>query len=275
MRTPGFYLDVPEADYHADRGSLSVSGAKLLLRCPELFRWQQDNPVYKDEFDFGTAAHKAVLGIGPEIIVHDYDPTKVKSPKSTNAWKEAQAAARAQGAVLLLPDEQAAVTAMADRLSTHDVAMRLLSDGEPEVSAYAHDEATGVLRRGRVDWLGSTIVTDYKSAATVEPGSFAKAVANFGYHMQAAWYLDLTRDLGHPAEAFAFIAQEKTAPYLVEVYELDDAAISRGRDLNRRGLERFRDCTESGIWPGYTGRQFTTLSLPKWAHYDNDLEFSA
>jgi hypothetical protein len=91
--------------------------------------------------------------------------------------------------------------------------------------------------------------------------------------MQAAWYLDLARDLGHPAEAFAFIVQEKTAPYLVSVVELDRAAVDRGRELNQRALERFRDCRDADLWPGYIQDDtFVTVPLPRWAHYDNDLE---
>jgi hypothetical protein len=151
--------------------------------------------------------------------------------------------------------------------------MQLLSDGQPEVSAYALDEPTGVTRRGRFDWLGRSILTDYKTAASSQPSVFAKAAASNGYHMQAAWYLDLARDLGHPAQAFAFIVQEKTPPYIVTVVELDARAVDRGRELNRRALERFRDCTASGIWPPYVADDtFTTVSLPPWAFYDNDLE---
>lgn len=263
--TPGFHDDIPEPDYHADRVSLSVSGAKTILKAPALFRWQQDHPVRKDVFDIGSAAHALVLGVGAEIVVVDADSWRTK------AAKEAQDAARAEGKTPLLSADWLKVRTMADVLSQHTLAMQLLSDGKPEVSAYALDEPTGVVRRGRFDWLGASILTDYKTAATSEPQAFARAVANFGYHMQAAWYLDLARDLGHPAEAFAFIVQEKEPPYLVSVVELDDAAISLGRSKNRQALERFRDCTASGIWPGYVmPNAFARVALPRWAFYDNE-----
>ena len=163
---------------------------------------------------------------------------------------------------------------MADVLSQHTTAMRLLSDGAPEVSAYALDEPTGLLRRCRFDWLGPTILTDYKSCADASPAGFANAVARYGYDMQAAFYFDIAADLGHDPQAFAFIAQEKEAPYLVEVYELDAAFLDRGRRRYRHALERLRDCIESDLWPGYTGRAFTTLTAPRWATYD-DLEIPA
>lgn len=254
MRAPGFYDDIDETTYHDDRESLSVSGAKVLLKSPEMFRWQQDHPVRKDVFDYGSAAHALVLGVGCEIVVHDFDPDKVKSPKSTGAWKAQQAEVRERGAVLLLPEEYAAVQAMADRLSSHTLAMRLLSEGKPEVSAYALDEATGVMRRGRFDWLGPSVLTDYKTTVSADPRDLAGkygAVKKWQYDAQAAWYTDLARDLGHPASAFAFIFQAKEPPYPVTVAYLRDGDLWEARQRNRAALERFRDCTESGIWPGF------------------------
>lgn len=270
MSEPGFHDDIPEADYHADRTSLSVSGAKVLLKAPALFKWQQDHPVHRDVFDIGSAAHALVLGIGAPIRVVDADSWRTKDAK---AEKDA---AHAAGEIPLLTADHQRVRAMADALSSHSLAMRLLSNGRPEVSAYALDPDTGVMRRGRFDWLGAAVLTDYKTTACAEPWAFAGSAAKFGYHMQAAWYLDLARDLDHPAEAFAFIAQEKEAPYLVSVIELDAAAVQRGRELNRQALERFRDCTASNIWPGYTRDDaFVTVSLPRWALYDNTFEETA
>lgn len=260
MRAPGFYPDIPEAEYHADRGSLSVSGAKTLLKAPALFKWQQDHPVHKDAFDFGTAAHALVLGVGAAV-----EPIVADSWRS-KAAQEQRDAARAEGRVPLLVQDWKRVQEMADALSSHRLAMRLLSEGQPEVSAYCEDGLTGVMRRGRFDWLGPSILTDYKTAASAEPNAFVRAAANFGYHMQAAWYRDLAHDLGHPADAFAFIVQEKEAPYLVTVIELPSDLVTFGAVRNQRALERFRDCTESGIWPGYVSDDtFATPSAPAWA----------
>jgi hypothetical protein len=274
MRAPGFYDDISEADYHADRDSLSVSGAKVLLKAPALFRWQQDHPVRKDVFDFGTAAHRLVLGVGCDLIVFEYDAEKIKSPKSTTAWKDRQAEVRQAGNVLLLPEEHAAVVAMADTLSSHTLAMRLLSEGRPEVSAYAIDEATGVMRRGRFDWLGPNVLTDYKTAASVDPRDLAGrygAVKKWGYDMQAAWYTDLARDLGHPASAFAFIFQAKEPPYPVVVAYLRDDDLWDARQRNREALERFRDCTESGLWPGFLpDTSAAVLSLTDQTYYEEN-----
>ncbi|MGI8682043.1 MAG: PD-(D/E)XK nuclease-like domain-containing protein [Mycobacteriales bacterium] len=270
-RAPGFYADVPEQEYHGDRDSLSVSGAKTLLKAPALFRWQQDHPVHKDVFDFGSAAHALVLGAGMEsIYIAPYnDWTKRKGPEGGVQYTtDEKRIAQEDGLSPILPKEWLKVCDMAAALASHRLAMRLLSEGRPEVSAYAPDEATGVMRRCRFDWLGSTIVTDYKTADSADPDLFVKTAVNFGYHMQHPYYLDLAADLGHPAAAFAFIVQEKTEPYLVTVVELPPELVDIGRARNRRALERFRDCTESGLWPGYVSDDtFAQPAAPRWALY--------
>lgn len=264
---PGLHPDIPERDYHADRGSMSVSGAKQLLKAPAKFAWNQAHPVFKDVFDFGTAAHRLVLGVGPTLVVHVPDPTKdVKSPKATAAWKEEQAACRERGDVLLLADEYAAVQAMADKIAANPTAIRLLSDGRPEVSAYADDPITGIRMRCRYDWLGEGYGADYKSTADASPDGFARSVANLGYDMQDDWYRTVASLLDQPLEAFCFIAQEKEPPYLVEVYELDEKFRARGRQRNERARQIFAECSASGDWSrGYTGEPFSTLYAPYWA----------
>ena len=258
-RAPGFYDDIPEAEYHADPDSLSVSGAKVLLKAPALFQWQRTHPVHKDVFDIGSAAHALVLGAGAPLEVVDADSWRSKSAQAIRD------AARAQGLTPILEADHRRVIAMADALSAHTLAMRLLSDGKPEVSAYCEDEATGVTRRARFDWLGSSILTDYKTAATVDPRDLAGrygAVKKWGYDQQAAWYLDIARDLGHPAKAFAFIFQAKEPPYLVTVAQVPEDALWEARQRNATALQRFRDCTEAGVWPGYLpDTAFASLSL--------------
>lgn len=273
--TAGFYPDVPEVDYHSGKfgpieGSLSQSGAKLLLKAPALFKYRQENPEWKQVFDFGTAAHQKVLGKGAEIVVHEPDP-KVKSPRSTNAWKDQQAEVRARGAALLLPDEYDRVCDMATELEKNSLAMELLTAGDQELTAYAPHEPTGVWRRVRFDHLSDDIGVDYKSAVTADPDELGRSFYKWGYHIQHAFYLDVARDLGHPIKAIAYVVQEKEPPYLVSVVELVPDAVQLGREKAAAALERYRDCMASGVWPGYQpDGVFTPISLPAYAYYERD-----
>lgn len=269
---PGVYDGMPDAEYHADPvpgGSLSSTGARRLLppSCPARYKYEQDHPPESTTtFDIGTAAHSLILGAGRPIVAVDADDWRAK------AARDEREAIRDTGAVPLLRAEYAQVRAMAAAIREHPLATALLdpAGGKPEQSLFWVD-VTGTWLRARIDWLPGTdsrrrmIAVDYKTTSSASPGAFAKSVASFGYHQQAAQYADGIRALGLDADpAFLFIAQEKTPPYLVTVFELDAAAMQAGRALNRRAIEIYRDCTESGIWPGYS-QDIELISLPPWA----------
>lgn len=257
---------MPEADYHAATWALSASGAKLILDCPARFRWVQDHPVRKRAFDFGSAAHLLVLGAGPRVQVVNAADWR------TNAAKAAKAEAYASGCTPVLRHEFDHVRAMADTLRRHPLASALFdpSCGLPEQSLFWHDAEFGIDRRSRLDWLqdprgGRLTIADYKSCADASPDAIRKAVGNYGYHIQDATYREGCAALGLDDDpAFVFVFQEKDPPYLVNVAQLDAAAVQSGRIACRAAAEIFRDCTESGLWPGY-GPEIADISLPPWA----------
>lgn len=266
---PGIY-DLTNEEYHADRGSLSSSGARMLLppSCPALFRHAQDTPQEpKKTFELGTAAHKLVLGEGPDLVKVDADKW------TTNAVKAEVAAIRDEGGIPLKPAEYEQVHSMADALRRHPIAAALFDParGKPEQSLFWRDRPTGVMRRARFDWLpdarsGRLIIPDYKTCRSAEPAALARAVQEFGYHQQDDWYRAAARalELADETAAFVFVCQEKTAPYVVTVVEMDAEARRIGAARNRRALEVFAECTESGAWPGYSDG-VAYLSLPTWA----------
>jgi hypothetical protein len=142
----------------------------------------------------------------------------------------------------------------------------LAKGGHTEASCFWIDEATGVKRRMRTDRLvaGMNLILDLKTGIDVSPDGFARAVANFGYHRQAAYYIDGMRAITGEDWRMAFVGVEKDAPHLVAVYVLTDAAVEQGRQENAAGLVTAARCIESGEWPGYSD-QVVALDLPRWA----------
>jgi hypothetical protein len=269
--------DLPHEQY-LQHPALSFSGAKVLVQPggPARFAYEREHGrPPKDEFDVGHAAHDAVLGVGPELVVVDAADWR------TTAAKEQRELARASGKVPVLPKTAAQVADMARALRQHPVAARLLhpTSGEPEVSLFWRDDTHGVDRRGRVDWLrkpdgdGRLIVADYKTCQSAAPAAIARSVVNYGYHQQAAWYRDLIVGLGLARSApFLFVFQEVAVPYLVHVIELDPATLAMGDDLNRRALALFADCTGGDVWPGYNDGGITQVSAPAWAMRQHELD---
>ncbi|WP_327169510.1 PD-(D/E)XK nuclease-like domain-containing protein [Streptomyces subrutilus] len=277
---PGVY-DITAEEYHADPipgGSLSSSGARKLLApgCPALFRYEQDRPQPpKKVFDIGTAAHKLVLGEGPDLIRIDADEWR------TAAVKAQVTEARAAGQVPLKPAEYEQVQAMADALRRHRIAAALFDParGRAEQTLIWHDRRTGVVRRARLDWLpdpraGRLIIPDYKTCRSADPAKLAKAVEEFGYHQQDDWYRSGAQalDLADDTAAFVFVCQEKTPPYLVTVFEMDGPSRRIGAARNRRALEIYAECRASGVWPGH-GDEIAYLSLPPWVEARDTEEY--
>lgn len=272
----GRYATIPDDVYHADLTSLSSSGArKLLSTTPEEFDFDRRTPSDPNKnYDFGHAAHKMVLGVGsklhmldPNVCGHTKDGKVASNPASTSEWKAAAAAARKRGQLPIAKWDMQKAQTMAGKVFQHPIASRLLGGGEAEHSIYWHDDATGVRRRIRPDYLPAGFVrplcVDYKTATSANPEQFQRAVVDYGYHCQQAYYEDGLAELGMIDVGFLFVVQSKTAPYTVSVCQIDPDVVELGRRQNRIALEIFARCSESGVWPGYEGIQ--TVGMAGWA----------
>jgi hypothetical protein len=264
--TPGVH-QIPHDVYKATP-ALSFSGARKLLPpyAPAIYRWEMDNPVHTDAFDLGLAAHAVVLGDGAPIVVVDADGWR------TNAAKAAKQEAYEQGAIPLLTAQFELVENMAAAVRAHPLASKLLdpASGKAEQSIFWQDKETGVWCRCRADWLRHKIdgrrliVVDFKTARSAHPEKFAKSAMDYGYHMQSSWYSDGVRAVGLDDDpAFVFVVVQSSPPHLVSVVELDEPSLSVGMNLSRIARLTYRDCLESGQWPGYS-EQVELVSLPAW-----------
>lgn len=255
--------DLPEPQYHA-HPALSASGAKKLLppSCPARYLYERENPpAPKHEYDVGHAAHKLALGVGAELVEVRDEWGANPNDWRTNKVKELLAEVRAAGKIPLKPADYAAVHGMAAALRRDPIASELFDPERmrPEVSMFWTDAETGVPRRARSDALstpdadGQPVVVDYKSTTAADLLAISKALWNYGYVIQAPWYLDAVQACGLAGDdcRFLFVFQEKDPPYLVSVIEPDPPALAVGQRRARQAIEIFRDCVESGIWPGH------------------------
>ena len=187
------------------------------------------------------------------------------------------AAQRDAGLVPLKTDEITQIDDMAEALLANQLAADLLTQGSglPEVSMFGVDEETGRWMRGRLDFLANQqLIVDYKtSGVPVDADSWTRQSWAYGYHIQAAHYLRMGVQLGclDPDAEFVFVAQSKTAPYLVSVFRLDDEALQLGYRLVDRALTTWDHCMTLDEWPGMP-QTIQTISAPRWAHYTTEEE---
>ena len=133
----GIVHGLDELEYHRLPG-LSSTGAKRILRSPMHYQWEQEHRVEKAAYDFGHAVHALVLGTGLDIVEIDADDWRTK------AAKDARTAAYAQSKIPLLRVDAERARDAAAAGKAHPIAGPLFSAGEPEVSLFWADEATGV-----------------------------------------------------------------------------------------------------------------------------------
>lgn len=131
-----------------------------------------------------------------------------------------------------------------------------------------------VLRKGRIDLVppGKSLC-DVKFVYDAREHAFVNLGFDLKWYMQAAYYLDLYNEIFPDdfREHFVFFAVEKTAPYPVQVYPLDQLAITTGRTLYKRLLNLYMECKATNKWPVWAeGSPYSkgpkTVGLPKWAN---------
>ena len=288
---PGLYPGVPHADYVADPvtgGSLSSSGVRRLLPprgTPEKFRWWADHPDDKTSgvFDVGSAAHREVLGVGPDIVVVEGTGKKGPEVWDTDAARAAVEEVRAAGAVPVKPSTAVQVRDMAAALRRHGPARRSLlappgSVRDVEVTGVWVDPDTGVACRLRADVLHRTgplgpVLVEYKTTDDASEEACARAMARYGYHRQGAWYRrGLAQLLAVPAAKIRYVIvnQEKDPPYAIHVTAPSPLDMDRADRLNVAALKLYAACTAAGAWPGYNDQGVTATSVPMWAEYEED-----
>jgi hypothetical protein len=228
---------------------------KLMARSPAHYLAGGKPPTAAMEN--GTALHSVLLG-GKPFIVYD-------GIRRGKGWE--QFAADHEDATILNPAGHEKVLGMAESISHHKEAMRLL-EGRREVEL--DWQFLGRACAGRVDVIGPGYLTELKSCSTAHPDRFQWQALRMGYHAQLAWYREgvVSRRLGTPTELY-IVAVESSAPYPVTVMRLTERAIEHGQKAFRLWMERLLQCEAADYWPGYT-EAIVDLDVPE----DVELQFA-
>lgn len=265
MTTPTIRHDLTNAEYHAST-AISKSGLDLIRRAPYLYAYRRENPQEQTPaMRLGTLTHTVVLE--PEVFAHSVIARPEGIDRRTSAGKADWAAFEimAEGREIITNEEGAKLAAIRDAVRSHPAAAKALT-GSPTIEQSIFWDSDGIACRCRPDAVTSKgVIVDLKTTRDASPEGFAKSIAQYRYHVQAAFYSDGYRAaFGEAPRGFVFIAVETEPPYLVAVYVASEAMTQRGRVDYQTDLDTFRRCQESGTWPGYSDAPLT-IDLPKWA----------
>lgn len=271
----GLVRDLPANQYHADR-SVSNTMLSAMHKSPAhcyALHLAPGRPQREatPAMMAGTLAHTAILE--PEELALRYvakPPGMRFSTKEGIAWRDQQTS------IIVTQDELD--TAKAQRAAVLKVRALgdLLASGESEVSMFWDDHLTGLRCRARADWLHWTgrnraIALDIKTISDLTQDSVRRAIGTYGYHRQAAHYLNGLRACGVEVEEFVFGFVSSSYPFLAVAYLLDEESLQQGHDEIAELTLLYAYCQERNEWPAF-GDGYQLTSLPGWAKRTSEVE---
>jgi hypothetical protein len=183
------------------------------------------------------------------------------------------------GKSILSAGDMSAVRAMAASLMAHRGAAGLLAKGMAEMSGFWVDQETGIMCKFRPDWIAQDAegryigMVDAKKARSASKDAFQRAITNFGYDVQAAFYTDGMKALTGRTVPFYFAPVEDAAPYAAAVYKASDEMIAHGRAKYRAALQLLKWCRENGSWPSYQPfGEIEEIDPPRWDSFNTEAE---
>lgn len=267
---------IDSAEYHADpcpEPSLSSTLAKTMLQQSPLHAWVASprlNPDWEPKdsktFDIGRAAHRAVLGAGGDYVAIPEDLLGTSGAASTKAAKAFIEDARAAGKTPLKAAEVDQIEIMAEKARGHMLMLgEDLDPARSEMVAIA--QIDGIYCRAMLDNVpldARKPIYDFKTCESAHPTAVQRAIANYGYDVQAEHYRQVWLAATGEDRPFRFIFQEKAAPHEICVVELGADSLFMARKKIARAREMWRICRDSGQWPGYP-LGVHQIDLPSWA----------
>jgi len=159
---------------------------------------------------------------------------------------------------------------MRDAIMEHSLASKLLNcSGRREVSAFAWDEETQVMRKARLDMLpgDANYFVDIKTCDDVTELGFWRSIGNWGWNISLAYYMDILRQIEGKRRDYCFLigvtgpkaeAQSPDdGPYMANVFEIatpenpEENLIHQGGVIYRNKLAKFANALRTNTFEAY------------------------
>lgn len=207
-------------EYHADTTHISASQLKTIYK-RGIWAWEQKQQLPqedKDVFTFGSAFHAYILE--PELFEQEYVATPDFGDQRNKDNKRKKEEFYAQNATktLLSAKDFETIQGMAKSLEAFLEEFELYDvwhNALPEQSYFGTVDDIPVKIRFDKYSAKFNMAFDLKTTQDAAPNAFRWDVRKFHYDLQDYHYKKM-------AGRLIFIAVEKTAPYLVQAYEIED-----------------------------------------------------
>jgi exodeoxyribonuclease VIII len=243
--------------YHKAPGISSSGLVKFIQYSPAHYQSYIKEPREQTDAMFlGSAIHMAILE--PNL----FETTYVCKPQDMSfATKEGKEWKLRNGDKTILSwDNFNTCMRIRDKFQSTSL-KKYISGGEAESSYFWEDEKTGLICKCRPDYLSGNTIFDIKTTEDCRPKHFQYQLRKYRYDIQSAFYVrGMEKVLGSKIN-FIHIVVEKTAPFEVSVYQLDEASIERASLDVQNAMFQMKECFEKDEWPGYS-YDVKPVSLP-------------
>jgi hypothetical protein len=266
---------VSEADYHRTGKPLIVSKSLLWRFAANPHKWRF-GPATLQTTSMAWGSLVDCLTLTPSAFDRDF----VISPYDEYRTNEAKAWRDAQTKTVVKQAEYDEALKASEAIWNHSIAAGVLENSTRQASVIADavEPVTGEAFRAKCrldivpdakseyqDWL-----FDLKTSQSLH--KIESTIADFGYHVQAAFYLDLYNSKAADKRSrWGFIWQESEDPYEVAVVELAQPDIHAGREWYQRALAIWCRCERDQSWPSPWEDEIKVVSRPAWARKGDEV----
>ena len=222
-----------------------------------LYKWRFHPRQFKPTVNMAWGSLVDTIITAPEDLATEFAISPFDSYRSKDAreWKaEQEANFKTIITTDLLEEAHKAVKVLT---KTHKYAARMIAKSKKQVMLLNKTQHPSIDRdiqlKGLVDLApeGEPFLMDLKTTADFSTGGFQKTVAKFGYHCQAALYLQLWNSL-HPHDQrhrFQIVWQQSASPYEVAVTEMPESDIADGADMMNHLIGKLVRAADKDYWP--------------------------
>jgi hypothetical protein len=206
----------------------------------------------------GSAVHSLVFG-GPDVICAP--PVDRRTKAGAAAWREFEDASK--GKIILTLDEFMTADRTAFVVRNHEIAKQYIEAATQREFVVTATHKNGMPIKAKID-----AVSDYDNAVTIldlkttrdpYPSSWPRNLWRYGYHRQAAWYLQFKQTAN-----WLWIVVGTDATSECFVYAPDKHALDIGRSENEAAMMRLAECVRNGNWKHPQSSIICDAELPRW-----------
>ncbi len=256
----------PDAEYRAKTSENLTSHLLADFRaCPLLYFRKREKLIPDEErpaYLLGRAGHSLILE-GREAYNREYATGGPINPSTGKTYgltsQKYREWAEKQDKAILTPDQAHMVERLYEAVRSHEIASRLLANGQGE--GVVRTEYCGVPCQSRIDFFSPEHgLIDLKTCDNLT--WFEADARRYGYAYQLAFYRAvLALHLNNPGISVHIVAVEKQEPFRCGVWKLTGDCLDCARRENEAAIERLKACEASGVWTtGYEDVRLFDLS---------------